>query len=114
LLIRQGQLNGLTAFYRLLNVLKEKFMVSLFDPENIMTVILLKVLNMRRIGAERILVDNNFQVRMILTEVILLSRRYVIMRCLKGQSLSAGGTTHARHLLCSFSSCLCVLGALRG
>ncbi len=68
LLISYGQFNGAALFDSLLNILKEKFMVSFFDSKDIMTIMLFKILNVRRIGTQGVLVDNNLQMGMILAE----------------------------------------------
>ena len=59
LLISHVKFNGFAFFDSLVNVLKEKFMVTFFDSENIVTIIPFKILNMRRIGTQSILIDNN-------------------------------------------------------
>ncbi|WP_456473585.1 hypothetical protein [Desulfolithobacter sp.] len=68
--IRYGHFNRLPVLYGLVNVLKKKFMILFLDSEDVMTVISLQIPDMRGIGAEGILVDNNLQMRMIFTEFL--------------------------------------------
>lgn len=51
-LIFDGQLNGLALLHGLGNMLKEKLVVTLFNPQNIMKFILLKIINMRCVGTQ--------------------------------------------------------------
>ena len=53
LLISHDQFNSIALFDSLINVLKKKFMVTFFDSEDIMTVMLFKILNVRRIVEPR-------------------------------------------------------------
>jgi len=50
--IFDGQLNGLTLFHGLSNMLKEKLVVTLFNPQNKIKIILLKIINMRCVGTQ--------------------------------------------------------------
>lgn len=58
LLVRKGLFDYFTVFYCLIHVLKEKFMVTLFDSEDIVAVVFLKIVNVRSIGSDPIFVDN--------------------------------------------------------
>ncbi len=66
-LVSDGQFGWPTTFYSLIYTLKKKFMIPLFNAQDIVEIVLFKIFNVGRIGTEAILVDNEFQMRMVLT-----------------------------------------------
>lgn len=64
----EHELDNLVVLCCLVNMLKKKFVITLFHAQNIVHVMLLQVFDMRGIRGQGILVDDKLQVRMILAQ----------------------------------------------